>query len=289
MKDKKTVLITGCSSGIGYATCLVFARNNFMTYGSVRDISKAEKIQEITNSEKLPLKIVRLDVNDGDSIRIAIQRIVSDSGRIDVLINNAGYGMFGPIEEISIEDIKKQFETNFFGTIRLIKAIVPIMRKQRNGTIVNISSMVGRFGVPLNSAYVSSKFALEGLTESISFELEEFGIKVILVEPGVVKTNFFQNLKIKGTDAKSPYYKLMDKRITFLKTAMKNSLSSSDQVANTILHAVNSRDPDLRYVIGNDATNSIHMRNSSRQTIHEMDQGCYVLRRGICKIKVSSN
>lgn len=262
MKDKKTVLITGCSSGIGYATCLVFARNNFMTYGSVRDISKAEKIQEITNSEKLPLKIVRLDVNDGESIRIAIQSIVSDSGRIDVLINNAGYGMFGPIEEISIEEIKKQFETNFFGTIRLIKAIVPIMRKQRNGTIVNISSMVGRFGVPLNAAYVSSKFALEGLSESISFELEEFGIKVILVEPGVVKTNFFQNLKIKGTDAKSPYYKLMDRRITFLKTAMKNSLSSSDQVANTILHAVNSRDPDLRYVIGNDATNSIHMRNS---------------------------
>jgi NAD(P)-dependent dehydrogenase (short-subunit alcohol dehydrogenase family) len=262
MKDKKTVLITGCSSGIGYATCLVFARNNFMTYGSVRDISKAEKIQEITNSEKLPLKIVRLDVNDGESIRIAIQSIVSDSGRIDVLINNAGYGMFGPIEEISIEEIKKQFETNFFGIIRLIKGIVPIMRKQRSGTIVNISSMVGRFGVPLNSAYVSSKFALEGLTESISFELEEFGIKVILVEPGVVKTNFFQNLKIKGTDAKSPYYKLMDKRITFLKTAMKNSLSSSDQVANTILHAVNSRDPDLRYVIGNDATNSIHMRSS---------------------------
>lgn len=262
MKDKKTVLITGCSSGIGYATCLVFARNNFMTYGSVRDISKAEKIQEITNSEKLPLKIVRLDVNDGESIRIAIQSIVSDSGRIDVLINNAGYGMFGPIEEISIEEIKKQFETNFFGIIRLIKAIVPIMRKQRSGTIVNISSMVGRFGVPLNAAYVSSKFALEGLSESISFELEEFGIKVILVEPGVVKTDFFQNLKIKGTDAKSPYYKLMDRRITFLKTAMKNSLSSSDQVANTILHAVNSRDPDLRYVIGNDATNSIHMRNS---------------------------
>lgn len=262
MKDKKTVLVTGCSSGIGYATCLVFARNNFATYGTVRDLSKAEKIEEITNREKLPLKIIRLDVNDDESIRTAIQRIISDSGRIDILINNAGYGMFGPIEEISVEDIKEQFETNFFGTIRLIKAIVPIMRKQRNGTIVNISSVVGRFGVPLNAAYVSSKFALEGLSESISFELEKFGIKVILVEPGVVQTDFFQNLKIKGTDAKSPYHKLMGRRIAFLKSAMKNSISSSDQVANTILHAVNSRDPDLRYVIGNDATNSIHMRNS---------------------------
>jgi short-subunit dehydrogenase len=262
MKDKKTVLVTGCSSGIGYATCLVFARNNFATYGSVRDLSKAERIQEITNKEKLPLKIIRLDVNEDESIRIAIQKIISDSGGIDILINNAGYGMFGPIEEISIKEIKEQFETNFFGTIRLIKAIVPIMRKQRNGTIVNISSMVGRFGVPLNAAYVSSKFALEGLSESISFELEEFGIKVIVVEPGVIQTDFFHNLKVRGNDTKSPYYKLMDKRIAFLKAAMKNSVSSSDQVANTILHAVNSRDPDMRYVIGNDATNSIHMRNS---------------------------
>lgn len=262
MKDKKTVLVTGCSSGIGYATCLVFARNNFATYGSVRDLSKAERIQEITNKEKLPLKIIRLDVNEDESIRIAIQKIISESGGIDILINNAGYGMFGPIEKISIKEIKEQFETNFFGTIRLIKAIVPIMRKQRNGTIVNISSMVGRFGVPINAAYVSSKFALEGLSESISFELEEFGIKVILVEPGVIQTDFFHNLKIKGNDTKSAYYKLMDKRIAFLKAAMKNSVSSSDQVANTILHAVNSRDPDMRYVIGNDATNSIHMRNS---------------------------
>jgi Short-chain dehydrogenases of various substrate specificities len=262
MKDKKTVLVTGCSSGIGYATCLMFARNSFATYGSARDLSKAERIQEITNREKLPLKIIRLDVNEDESIRIAIQEIISDSGRIDILINNAGYGMFGPIEEISIEEIKEQFETNFFGTIRLIKAIVPIMRKQRKGTIVNISSMVGRFGVPLNAAYVSSKFALEGLSESISFELQEFGIKVILVEPGVIQTDFFQNLKNRGNDTKSRYYKLMDKRIAFLKGAMKNSVSSSDQVANTILHAVNSRDPDMRYVIGNDATNSIHMRNS---------------------------
>jgi short-subunit dehydrogenase len=262
MKDKKTVLVTGCSSGIGYATCLMFARNNFATYGSVRDLSKAERIQEITNKEKLPLKIIRLDVNEDESIRIAIQKIISDSGGIDILINNAGYGMFGPIEEISIKEIKEQFETNFFGTIRLIKAIVPIMRKQRNGTIVNISSMVGRFGVPLNAAYVSSKFALEGLSESISFELEEFGIKVIVVEPGVIQTDFFHNLKVRGNDTKSPYYKLMDKRIAFLKAAMKNSVSSSDQVAKTILHAVNSRDPDMRYVIGNDATNSIHMRNS---------------------------
>ena len=106
MKDKKTVLVTGCSSGIGYATCFVFARNNFVTYSSVRDLSKAERIQEIINKEKLPLKIIRLDVNEDESIRVAIQKIISDSGRIDILINNAGYGMFGPIEEISINELR---------------------------------------------------------------------------------------------------------------------------------------------------------------------------------------
>jgi NAD(P)-dependent dehydrogenase (short-subunit alcohol dehydrogenase family) len=113
MEDKKTVLVTGCSSGIGYATCLVLARNNFITYGSVRDSSKSERIQEIINREKLPLKILRLDVNNDESIGVAIQKIISDSGKIDILVNNAGYGMFGPFEDITIDDIKEQFETNF--------------------------------------------------------------------------------------------------------------------------------------------------------------------------------
>ncbi|MGI8720411.1 MAG: SDR family oxidoreductase, partial [Nitrososphaeraceae archaeon] len=206
--------------------------------------------------------IIPLDVNDPESISKAIRDILYDSGKIDVLINNAGYGMFGPIEDITIEDVKLQFETNFFGVIRLIKAIVPIMRKQGYGTIVNISSMVGKFGVPLNAAYVSSKFAIEGLSESISYELAEFGIRVIVVEPGVVQTNFFQNLKIKGIDTKSPYYELMKKRVSFLKTAMKNSPTSSSQVANTILDALNSKHPDFRYVIGMDAKNSIQKKES---------------------------
>lgn len=262
MKSKRTVLVTGCSSGIGLATCHVLSRNNFMTYGTVRNLSKAKKIQDLMNRENLSLKILRLDVNDNQSIKLAIKKILNDTGRIDVLINNAGYGMFGPIEEITTQEIKKQFETNFFGAIRLIKAIVPIMRKQGNGTIVNISSMVGRFAVPLNSAYVSSKFAVEGLSESISFELKEFGIRVIVIEPGVVKSDFFHNVKVKGMNLESPYHELMERRVNFLDKAMKNSLTSSYDVADTILDALNSKDPKFRYVIGNDATNSLRMRNS---------------------------
>ncbi len=262
MKSKRTVLVTGCSSGIGLATCHVLSRNNFMTYGTVRNLSKAKNIQDLMNRENLSLKILRLDVNDNQSIKLAIKKILNDTGRIDVLINNAGYGMFGPIEEITIQEIKKQFETNFFGAIRLIKAIVPIMRKQGNGTIVNISSMVGRFAVPLNSAYVSSKFAVEGLSESISFELKEFGIRVIVIEPGVVKSDFFHNVKVKGMNLESPYHELMERRVNFLDKAMKNSLTSSYDVADTILDALNSKDPKFRYVIGNDASNSLRMRNS---------------------------
>jgi short-subunit dehydrogenase len=262
MKSKRTVLVTGCSSGIGLATCHVLCRNNFMTYGTVRNLSKAKKIQDLINRENLSLKILRLDVNDNQSIKLAVKKILTDTGKIDVLINNAGYGMFGPVEEITTQEVKKQFETNFFGTIRLIKAIVPIMRKQGNGTIVNISSMVGRFGVPLNSAYVSSKFAVEGLSESISFELEEFGISVIVIEPGVVRSDFFHNVKVKGMNLESPYHELMERRVNFLDKAMKNSLTSSYDVADTILEALNSKDPKFRYVIGNDATNSLRMRNS---------------------------
>ena len=262
MKSKRTVLVTGCSSGIGLATSHVLSRNNFMTYGTVRNLPKSKKIQDLINRENLSLKILRLDVNDNHSIKLAVKKVLTDTGRIDVLINNAGYGMFGPVEEITTQEVKKQFETNFFGTIRLIKVIVPIMRKQGNGTIVNISSMVGRFGVPLNSAYVSSKFAVEGLSESISFELEEFGIRVIVIEPGVVKSDFFHNVKVKGMNLESPYHKLMGRRVNFLNKAMKNSLTSSYDVADTILEALNSKDPKFRYVIGNDATNSLRMRNS---------------------------
>ena len=262
MECKRTVLVTGCSSGIGLATCHVLSRNNFMTYGTVRNLSKAKKIQDLMNMDDLSLEILRLNVNDNQSIKLAVKKILNDTGRIDVLINNAGYGMFGPIEEITTQEIKKQFETNFFGAIRLIKAIVPIMRKQGKGTIVNISSMVGRFGVPLNSAYVSSKFAVEGLSESISFELEEFGIRVIVIEPGVVKSDFFHNVKVKGVNLESPYHELMERRVNFLDKAMKNSLTCSYDVASIILDALNSKDPKFRYVVGNDATNSLRMRNS---------------------------
>jgi len=260
MQIESVAIVTGSSTGNGFETSLLLAKNGFYTYATMRNIDKSTRIKEIAKKDSLPLEVIQLDVTDDKSVIDTINVISNRQGRIDVLVNNAGYEHHGAVEELSIEEIKTQFETNFFGAVRVLKAVLPVMRKQRSGAIVNISSIGGRIGVPLNSAYVGSKFALEGLSESISFELEEFGIKVILIEPGVVQTDFLHNLKIKGNDAKSPYYKLMDLRIAFLKATINSNVSSSDQVANTILHAVNSKDPALRYVIGNDATNSIHVR-----------------------------
>ncbi|MBV9178318.1 MAG: SDR family NAD(P)-dependent oxidoreductase [Nitrososphaeraceae archaeon] len=161
----------------------------------MRNLEKSKIIKEIANREKLPLQVVQLDVNDDMSVKNAIYNVENEQGKINVVVNNAGYLLIGPLEELSIEEFKEQFETNFFGAIRVIKEVLPIMRRQKAGTIINVSSIAGRIGLPLNSPYVSSKFALEGLSESISYEIEEFGIKVVLIEPGVIKTNAASNFK----------------------------------------------------------------------------------------------
>ena len=181
-RNKKVVaVVTGSSSGIGFETSLVLAKNGFVTYATMRNLGKSNKIIELKQKKKLPLEVLKLDVTDDKSIKEAIENIANEQqGTIDVLVNNAGYGLLGPLEELSIQEFKEQFEANVFGVIRVIQEILPIMRKQRHGTIVNISSVAGRIGFPLTPAYVSSKFALEGLSESMAYELEQFGIKIIL-------------------------------------------------------------------------------------------------------------
>ena len=153
-------------------------------------LTNQQELREIAKKDNLPLEVLQLDVTDDKSVAYAIDMIGNRHQRIDVLVNNAGYEHHGAVEDLSMEEIKTQFETNFFGAVRVMKAVLPMMRKQRNGTIINVSSIGGIIGVPLNSAYVGSKFALEGFSESMKYELEGFGIKVILIEPGAVKTNY---------------------------------------------------------------------------------------------------
>lgn len=276
-RNKKVVaVVTGSSSGIGFETSLVLAKNGFVTYATMRNLGKSNKIIELKQKKKLPLEVLKLDVTDDKSIKEAIGKIANEQqGTIDVLVNNAGYGLLGPLEELSIQEFKEQFEANVFGVIRVIQEILPIMRKQRHGTIVNISSVAGRIGFPLTSAYVSSKFALEGLSESIAYELEPFGINVVLVEPGVIKTNFDSNLKIgknvstttatatTTSDRSSPYADITEKRIAAFRPRFENA-SPPIEVAKVILNVITSKNvqPGSRYLVGNDAFKLMEIRKN---------------------------
>ena len=260
----KVALVTGSSSGMGFATAIILARAGIHTYASMRHLKKSKTITELASAENLSLQVVQLDVNDKKSVKEAITKIVTEKERIDVLVNNAGYGLFGFLEDISIEEMKAQFETNFFGVIRVTQLVLPIMRKQKSGTIVNVSSVGGRIGLPVLSAYHSTKFALEGLSESMSYELQPFGIRVVIIEPGVIRTNIMNSSIIakKAQDPKSPYFSLIQKVENNFKLMMENESSPPEEVAKVILGVVTSENPQLRYTVGNDAATMIQARAS---------------------------
>ena len=261
----KVAIVTGSSSGIGFETSLLLARNGVFTYATMRNLDKSDRINELQQKERLPLEVLKLDITDDKSVNKAIEKIASEQGRIDVLVNNAGYALVGPLEKLSIQEFKEQFETNVFGVIRVTNSVLPIMRRQRHGTIVNVSSIAGRIGFPLTSAYVSSKFALEGLSESIAYELEQFGINVMLIEPGVIKTSFDNNLKIgkNVNDRNSPYADIIEKRIAGFKPRFESG-SPPIEVAKVILNAITSKNilPELRYLVGNDAFKLMEIRKN---------------------------
>jgi NAD(P)-dependent dehydrogenase (short-subunit alcohol dehydrogenase family) len=165
---EKVAVVTGSSSGIGLETALTLARKGFLTYATMRNLAKSDNIKSVADKDHLPIRIVQLDVTDDTSVNNAVQSIIKETGRIDILVNNAGYALSGGFEDLSLEEIKNQYDTNFYGIIRTTQAILPIMRKQRSGRIINISSGLGLFGFPGMSAYSSTKFAMEGLSESMT-------------------------------------------------------------------------------------------------------------------------
>lgn len=297
-KRQNIAVVTGSSTGIGFETSLLLARNGFYTYATMRDIHKLDIIEKIVNKENLPLEVLTLDVNDDYSVRNAIHKILGKKKKIDILINNAGYGLFGALEEISIEETKKQFETNLFGAIRTIKEVLPSMREQKDGIIINVSSMSGIVGIPATSVYVSTKFALEGLSESISYELQPYGIKIILIEPGVINTNFVPNIKFpykpddrsqktlleeesesnfSSNDIKKKnslsYFNTIDAFLSHYYPAMRNA-PSPKEVAAVILEAIriasNSSKSLFRYTVGEDAkTFAQAKKNMSDSQLHD--------------------
>jgi NAD(P)-dependent dehydrogenase (short-subunit alcohol dehydrogenase family) len=298
-EQENTAVVTGSSTGIGFETSLLLARSGFYTYATMRDTNKRQIIEKIANKENLPLEVLCMNVDNCQSVKKTIQKILDKSKQIDILVNNAGYSLFGALEDISIGAIKKQFETNLFGAVRTIKEILPIMRKQTNGIIINVSSISGIVGFPAQSVYVSTKFALEGLSEAISYELEQYGIKVILIEPGVINTNFAPNIKLpnpinnksqqtmlkeqkpaidySNNDTKkgnfSHYSNTVDKFLSHYYPAMKNA-PLPQEVATVILESIvnstNSSECLFRYTVGEDAkTFSETKKNMSDSQLHK--------------------
>jgi len=260
---RQVALITGCSSGIGYETSLALARSGFCTYAGVRNTKNSDILEKKIAKEKLDLNILQLDVNDKSSIDNAINRIKTEEKRIDVLINNAGYGLVGFFEELGLDEIRKQFETNFFGVLNVTKKVIPIMREQNSGTIINLSSGAGQVGFPGISAYVSTKFAIEGFSESLMYELFPFGIRVIIIEPGVIKTNFFNNCIVSDKSSKKgSLYSNSLKKIQNNIELMQEHATPPVEVAKVILQALKTDEPKQRYVVGNDAVMILEAKRS---------------------------
>jgi NAD(P)-dependent dehydrogenase (short-subunit alcohol dehydrogenase family) len=265
-QGEEVAVVTGSFTGMGFETSLMLARNGFHTYATMRKLEDggSKQITDIAKNENLPLQVIQLDVNNDKSVVDAINRIAKEKDRIDVVINNAGYDLMGALEETSIDEIKAQFETNFFGAIRVMQAVIPTMRKQRSGKIVNITSLGGRISFPLNSPYHATKFALEGLSESIQYELEPFGIKIIVIEPGGVGSNFLKNLKMatKTSDPLNSPYRLMQSNMSEYFKQWAQNLTHPSEVAKVILQAVTSDNPDFRYIVGKDAVMTLESRRN---------------------------
>src|SRR5271165_718683 len=264
MAEQKVAVITGSSSGIGLLTAIEFARNGYEVVATMRDLGRSGRIEEAAQKagvhDKLDLR--RLDVTDFDSIGGVVDGIVRDHGRVDVLVNNAGFSMAGFVEDLSLSEIRQQFETNFFGNVAMSKAVLPVMRRQKSGHIIQIASVGGRLGHPLLGAYCSSKFALEGFSESLRIETHSLGIRVVLVEPGAFETDIWtRNVTIAqgALDPNSPNKERSQRFVEFVKQSAKHRRDASE-VARLILRIAKDPNPKLRYLIGTDAKMQVWLK-----------------------------
>jgi NAD(P)-dependent dehydrogenase (short-subunit alcohol dehydrogenase family) len=251
---EKVAVVTGTSSGIGFETALALAREGYYTYATMRDTTKSDKIKELGKKDNLKISVLELDVDDESSVKNAIRKILGQKQRIDILVNNAGWGLWGCVEDVSIDEFKAQFDTNFFSIIRLIQEVGPTMRTQGSGKIINISSVAGRIGFPASPAYISSKFALEGLSECLRLEMAPFGVDVVIIEPGVIKTNFLNPVKLaKKSESDTAYRDITTKVISGIKM-MAEMGTHPKEVADTIVKSIKDDKPLPRYIVGNDAS-----------------------------------
>ena len=246
-------LVTGTSTGIGLATALHFARHGHQVVATMRNLAKADALQTAARAEKLPLVVRELDVTRPESIDRAVTETVAQQGPIDVLVNNAGIGGATPLELTPEDEHRAMFEANYWGPIRMIQAVLPSMRERRTGCIVNVTSIAGRVATPNQIAYSASKFALGAASEALAHEVAAFGVRVAIIEPGVIQTAIFENSAgATRYDKNSPYRQIMRRNGKLFAAGFRNP-GRAETVAEVIFEAVTTDRPRLRYLVGTDA------------------------------------
>ena len=251
-------LVTGTSTGIGLATAVTLARGGHTVIATMRNLASAGKLQKIVTVEKLPVTLAALNVDDDASVDSALGKVLAEHGRLDVLVNNAGVGGVGSVEENSTARFREVMETNFFGALRCIKAVVPGMRERRQGCIVNVTSLSGRLALAPAAAYCASKFALEALSECLAQEMKAFNVRVAIIEPGVIATPIFS--KAKPIPEGSPYPQARRQRALFAKSL--TNPTSPYVVGEKIREIVDGNSWQLRYPVGPDAEPFLKWRAS---------------------------
>ena len=250
----KTVLITGASSGIGKATALYLARMGYPVVATSRELARLDELMALARIDSLPVYPCELDINEPNSVAEAVPRILDSAGWPYALVNNAGYGLWGCLEDLTVEEVKAQFETNLYAVLRMSQAVLPHMRDRRRGVIVNVGSVSGQIGIPAGGAYSASKFALRGLTKVLRMEVAQYGIRVVLIEPGLFRTNFHRDLVVgkRALDPQSPYYDYVQ---MIRKNSGRNQRWGGDpvKVAKTISKVLAAKHPRERYAVGVDA------------------------------------
>ncbi|WP_088825542.1 MULTISPECIES: oxidoreductase [Listeria] len=245
--SKQVILITGATSGIGYQTAKFLAEQGHRVYGAGRRIEKMDSLKNIGVTS------IQLDVTNEESMNKAIQSIIEQEGKIDVLVNNAGYGSYGAVEDVTIEEAKKQFEVNLFGLARLTQLVLPHMRAQNYGRIINTSSMGGRLTSFMGAWYHATKYALEGFSDALRMEVKQFGIDVVLIEPGGIKTDwgFIAADHLEKSAQEGAYAAIAKKTAQGMRKQYSGNLMSNPLIiSKAISKAINSKRPRTRYLIG---------------------------------------
>jgi NAD(P)-dependent dehydrogenase (short-subunit alcohol dehydrogenase family) len=256
----KIAVVTGTSTGIGYTTSLHLARNGYHVFAGMRNLTKSDALKEAAAKESLKLEVIQLDVCDNQSVSTAFEQI-EKTGPVDVLINNAGIGGSSPLELTPEAEHRQMFDTNYFGVVSCIQAVLPSMRERNAGCIVNITSAVGLMATPNQIAYSASKWALECLGEALAHEVYRFGVRVVNVEPGVIMTNIFENSAEQTRyDKTSPYQPTMRRNGKMFAAGFKRAVPP-EAVAETILEAISTDNYKLRWPVGPDAEGFMAARN----------------------------